>query len=306
MPLLLIYIPTFGRARACAERVRQLAWQRRRIANPPDVRIVVSINGDSAYSREEIEAMGADEVLLRKINLGGNANIALGLEYCEEARYLWILGDDDPLADGALARVMGLLSREPDLLCVSRSSSDTLELTATSLANLETHGAFVGSISANILRGATFREYARVAFDGIFTSYPHTFLIQQVLTEVDLRVVIHPARGFIDYSTSVAELADVSRAVAARTQSLAFFGGGILVASGQSGKFDGRAFRRWWLAHWHRVSMYRKGRPIQAKLVDRLAQARPITAALWLASLPQWWRLKDRLRPRGKAGIRDS
>ncbi len=261
--------------------------------------IVVSVNGDPSYSQDLLRSLGADEVVVRLANLGGNANIALGFEYLALADYLWILGDDDELGEGALSRIMSLCASGPDLICVSRSLVETTKSMVHSFSDLEALGAFPGSISANCFRASSFQGAAEVAFQGVITSYPHTFVLQRVLADRSLEVVIHSSHGFIDYSDSVAALANVTRIEAGRSQSFAFFGGGLLESMKLANQFDGHSFSRWWLSHWHRASMYRIGHPVQARLIDRLAQSRPHTAALWAISLFPWWRVKNRIRPRG-------
>jgi hypothetical protein len=301
VPSLFIYIPTFGRYESCLQQVHNLHQQRTRLSSPDSVFISVAVNADPNYEAASLQNAGADEVVVRKSNLGGNANIALGFENLSRAHYLWILGDDDQLFPESLKTLLAYLALGTDLLCVSRTRQEVSRMQIDSFAQLEREGGFPGSVSANVFKCSTFASSAEVAFEGIFTSYPHAFAIQQFLKHNSLDVLLHPEGEFIDYSQSVAELAFVSRTVAAQTQGRAFFGGGLFVGLGQQTRFAGRPYARWWASHWHRASMYREARPFQAHLVDRLALTRIDTSILWLLSLFPWWRLKDRIRPRGES-----
>lgn len=56
-----------------------------------------------------------------KINVGGDANVAKLFEYCE-TKWLWVIGDDDYILDGAVNKVLEMIKQNPDAIYVKFNS----------------------------------------------------------------------------------------------------------------------------------------------------------------------------------------
>lgn len=102
-PLLSICIPTYNRARFLARSLDRMVAQ---IPDDGSVEIVVSDNGSPDETRQVLDAMQARSRWIRcsstSANVGGALNFRRVLELARGEYCLW-MGDDDLLADGAIA-----------------------------------------------------------------------------------------------------------------------------------------------------------------------------------------------------------
>ncbi len=111
-PLLTIAIPTYNRSRFLARLLDSLTVQS---ADAPQLELLVSDNAspdETPQRLEEYRGRGLNFRSIRNtINLGADGNI---LQCFEEARgkYVWIVGDDDVLLDGALGVILHLLATD--------------------------------------------------------------------------------------------------------------------------------------------------------------------------------------------------
>ena len=117
-PLLTVAIPTWNRA-ALLE--RQLCWLSRALrGGAGDVEVLISDNASTDETPAVIDrlrpALRGCELVVRRHpeNLGAIRNIASCLR---DARglFVWVVSDDDTIADDALEFVVGTLRRRPDL-----------------------------------------------------------------------------------------------------------------------------------------------------------------------------------------------
>lgn len=293
---LTVYIPSYGRWERCLAQVAAVRRAARRAASI-EVHIVVAVNGDRGYTDVALRDAGADVVITRRLNLGANANIALGFEFLSTSTYLWVLSDDELITDSVLTRVEPLLHEGVDVVSAAWSTSSKVQEVAN-LDQLDASGAFYALVSANILRGSSFDSNVEQAFDGIITSYPHAYLISRTLVTRTLVVATIPMNEMINHSLSLEAVTGMNRKTAGRAQGTAFFGGGILVAVSAVPGGSAGPFHRWWRKHWHRAAMYRRSRSVQARIVDSMARGSLRSLPWYLVSLVPWWRLKERIRPR--------
>lgn len=118
--LLTIGIPTFNRAQLLD---RQLAWLNQAIKGfESECEIFVSDNCSTDQTQEIIKKW--QEVFgdtfrsgRNSVNLGVMANIACCLKSAS-SKYVWTIGDDDPIQERTLGYVLSLLKRHPDLALV--------------------------------------------------------------------------------------------------------------------------------------------------------------------------------------------
>ena len=57
-------------------------------------------------------------IIRHRVNIGGNANIVRCFEICETP-WLWVLGDDDDIADGAIGTILEIIAARPGLLYIN-------------------------------------------------------------------------------------------------------------------------------------------------------------------------------------------
>ena len=121
--LLTVAIPTYNRA----ERLdRQLAWLERSIAGfEGRCDVILSDNASPddtpavcAKWRDLLSSRGVNVRVKRMAqNVGPLPNIARCIE-AAESRFTWVIGDDDEIAEGALALVISHLASRPDLASI--------------------------------------------------------------------------------------------------------------------------------------------------------------------------------------------
>jgi hypothetical protein len=262
-------------------------------------RIVVSVNGDSSYDPELLRQAGADDVIMRPVNVGGNANICLAFEQFARSKFVWILSDDDPISPRALAVLSDALVRagECDLVLLADVIDPVVMHGVSTLDQLES--APLSYVSCAVFGRQAFEPHVEDAFRGCLTFFPHAFVIQAALASGKaLTVELIPAQDVIDLTPMWQQAIDFGRgAMGARTGAF-FFGGGIMEYLEPRGQVRRRRTRRWWRQHWHRLSMYRRAESVESILVDRLGRSGLTSLPWWVISLPPWWRLKDTLDTR--------
>jgi len=110
-------------------------------SNPSIVKYVdikISNNCSTDGTEKYLKSINRSNVYInnRVVNIGGNANIADGINNCQ-SNYLWILGDDDIPYNGLLTRIVQNLSTiKPDLLYLPAVwSLNVFEESITSVSN---------------------------------------------------------------------------------------------------------------------------------------------------------------------------
>ncbi len=124
-PLLSVIIPTYGRPRQIAERVRELVPQL-----GPELKLVIYDNCSPVPVKDAIAPVaGSDSeqitIVRHPYNLGAVANIIRCIEQTE-TEWVWLLGDDDRVWPDAIARVLTLIKRldhHEDLCWINLSTS---------------------------------------------------------------------------------------------------------------------------------------------------------------------------------------
>ena len=160
-PLLSICIPTFNRSRFLVELLEGLLPQL--IALPthgPGLDLVISDNASTDDTAEVIAAFQARGLCARYVrnptNLGADANFLQCLSLAE-AKYVWVLGDDDLVMPGALAALLSLLAQG--------EASDDFDL-----VYLSSFG-FAGSLPqppAGAVLQDNFSRFAEIVTDGAY------------------------------------------------------------------------------------------------------------------------------------------
>jgi len=122
MNRLFIYIPTYNRPEALKEQLSILLP--RIVMLPERVRILICDNASNKHlSGISEQYFSYPNIEFRKNNgnIGGNANIALGFIFAKPNDFLWILSDNDIVADMALDYLLGVLDEKIDFYCFNDS-----------------------------------------------------------------------------------------------------------------------------------------------------------------------------------------
>ncbi|MFQ5513190.1 MAG: glycosyltransferase family 2 protein [Myxococcota bacterium] len=209
-PLLTIGIPTFERRESL---VRLLEGLERQRASLDASRIEVIVADNASRDGTEVlgtrmAAAGSIRYLRNATNLGfeGNIRVLLG---AARGEYLWLMGDDDEVADGFLPELVGFLGRRlADLFIVPDRRAGEAET-----SNLAARFGIRSGVSAplrdflgefglfGILGGIGHAVFRRAELSGLEiylplqTRFPHVFLLAHSFA--DRKAVFLPGTGFL-------------------------------------------------------------------------------------------------------------
>lgn len=114
--LLTIAIPTYNRRDYLKQCLDHICPQL-----TDNVMLVVRDNCSNNYNFGEFIQAYCDKygvvAINNKINIGGDANIARIYEECE-TKWLWVIGDDDYILDGAVKLVLDIITNNPNIIYI--------------------------------------------------------------------------------------------------------------------------------------------------------------------------------------------
>ena len=141
---------------------------------------------------------------LRKIcNVGANPNILEGFLYCDEADYLWILGDDDILQKGSVEKIIKILecNNGIDLLFLSvadKNGSVVILNQKELMINPSEYG--FGLISLVIFRSEFVAPFIRAGYDNLLSCFPHlAILFEAIKAKKSAKVFSIPRKDFFTF-----------------------------------------------------------------------------------------------------------
>ncbi|WP_313249443.1 glycosyltransferase [Stenotrophomonas acidaminiphila] len=113
-PVLSICIPTFNRADMLGLLLENIRDECRHLLDK--VEIVVSDNASEDHTGSTVRASGLPVVYHRNpTNIGFSANLLHVTARLASAEYVWVVGDDDLILPGGVARVLDSIARAPDV-----------------------------------------------------------------------------------------------------------------------------------------------------------------------------------------------
>lgn len=297
-----IYIPTRGRFKLLLDRLEQLEKQ---VETLQDSRIrifiTVSINADNSYDLDKI-AEYADEVVMQKYDIGADLNINFGFmcSLNNEADFLWIIGDDEPLPDLAIYNISKILINNPNLdLLIGTKPSKFRTLNRNSLYDMNKFCGNTLSFISSTIYGVNFTsEMVSQTAKFAFTSYCHLAMLNLLFyRNKSTNIKFLDVQSIVDYHYKV--LADPlkPRSEYSQRDSMVFFGK-ILTSL----VVDDRNYRKyelisWWKDNWHRVSMYFDIDDYRGSFVYGLSRAYLQTRVLAFLSKFPYWKIKDIIKP---------
>jgi glycosyltransferase involved in cell wall biosynthesis len=183
-PTLFIYIPTFNRPSTLRRQLDALTSQRGDW--PGQVRILVNDNSSPWFSDEAAASVRLEYGVEVRSNLGNvqaNANIALAFVFARPQEYLWILGDDDTVREGALRAIaMQGLVGDPDVITFETTSTQPVSVVHTWREGWDWIGE-TGLISNVIFKAHVVAAQASQAFFYHNSSFPHLAVLIATMRE---------------------------------------------------------------------------------------------------------------------------
>lgn len=317
---LVIYIPTFENPDGALQQVIAIRRCETFASSWPwrSVDIVVSINGGD-YDEGTLRAAGATHVRRRITNIGGDANIAMGLLEVDEDDLLWILSDNDPVKPQALTTISDAIRAHPNAGMVIAASREAFSGALLLSGSVLDYGGdlHVGLISGVIYRVRAIRDAIPFALQALWTGWTQIALQDCAIRQGTLTsAVCIPVTDLIEHSRGDQSDSSVARARAAYSHS--YYGGALLTYMTQESEMArGRqALSTWWSRQWLYASAYRppfhplkskrrttSGGPIvnyRAGLVEAMLRTGNLRdRVLWAASWLPYWRVGLFLRKRG-------
>lgn len=191
---LFVYIPTYNRSRALMMQLSALVPQVEKYSGK--IRVLVNDNAspDDCYF-EHREKFSSPFVEFRRngANIGGNANIALGFVFAKPQEALWILSDNDIVADDAVEKLLPHLVDDFDLICQRPEINDAVDVIYKWESGWdEPLKSETGRISAVIYNVEKFAAYADMGFYYHNSSFPHLAVIlsrAKAVSEIKFRLI---------------------------------------------------------------------------------------------------------------------
>jgi hypothetical protein len=303
---LCIYIPTYGRPDDLSNRLNELSSQCKTL-NVKDIifYIVVSVNHDYKYNLDLIRTQ-CDKLIFRELNIGADLNINYGFYEALQSSsdYLWIIGDDEPISNTAIARITdSLLSNtEVDLLVGSKNFIGTTNNPKSLLKLNDKLGRTLSFISSTIYKVQFRLNDVEKAGQFSFTCYSHLAMLHLLISRNELKTVLSiDIQELCDYHYKVLVDPLKPRSDYGRRDSKVFFGKLLSALVTDNSSYISHETKYWWLKNWHRVSMFLDNSDFLGFLVLGIAgKSRGITRALYFLSLFPYWKLKDLVSPVSK------
>ena len=196
---LTIIIPTFNRNELLNRSLTALLPEL-----PMQVRLVILDNSSPVRVEDSASALLSRypdrniSIIRNKVNVGGNGNILRAFEVCE-TKFLWILGDDDVICRGAIGRIIGVLTENPDAFFVNFSTRGGYTRTARTVT--KGRAEFIESgiddlgqimfISSSIFNAKRLRDFSSSGYHYAFTTLPHIItLLTALKSHIDAECVL--------------------------------------------------------------------------------------------------------------------
>ena len=178
---LIIYMPTYNRPHAVQKQVSAIENALLSIGTELKVRVIIQ---DNASPRGVSVTSKNIDVRRNGINIGGNANIALGfcIDSLLEANYLWILSDNDFLAPNFLSAISNeLKSNKYDFIVFD----DKISKPAYDKVSQGQHKYIwhKGLISNCLFATRNLRHLGEIPFLYHNSSFPHLAVAMSILNE---------------------------------------------------------------------------------------------------------------------------
>ena len=233
---LTIYIPTYRRPDALRLQVSELTKQLRYLDGPSrdSVRVHVRLNGARDHDpcllgelEQLVEGLGNFCFVVNSVNVGGNANIAMGFTVASSEGYLWTLSDNDLIRPSLLADILkALRGLSPDILINCGGQTSGLQtLSYRMIGDLHEHPLYaLGLISRGIYKMSYLSVSGEVPFLYHNSSFPHLAIAFHAFRcNETCNLYVMQGSAFIENDESVSDhKGDYSLSYAGRAQLIEF------------------------------------------------------------------------------------
>lgn len=303
MTTLGVYIPSFGRPQLALSTLRNLRFQIEELKSlgiEVNVKLCLSVNSDNTYDNELFSEL-ADIFIQRDVNLGGDVNIGLGFASAVSERwdYLWIIGDDEPIAPRALSSISQLiLNRSPSMIVGTKKSFDEVTFPKSFLELNEIYGGTLTFISSTVYKVNFVKSDVEKSIEFSFSSYSHVAMINLLISANKISEICPlDMQELCDYHFKVLQDPLKPRSEYGQRDSRVFFGKILACLVTNDDDYIESEFKLWWKRNWHRVSMYLSDDDFRGYLVLGISARWKLTKILsFLGRLP-YWKVKEVLKP---------
>jgi len=179
-PILTVAIPTFNRAAKLQKQLERVLSQ-----VTPEVQVSVYDNASPDETREIVEKFNHPNLSYSRSqnNTGGHHNFFRCYEGCQ-TEWLWILSDDDPITETAIADLLKLIKDCPyEVISTSTPAWRHLsDMVIDDISQLNAHEFDTfGWISGNIYRMPVFRPLLWHFNTSMSTPEPHVIIVLKLL-----------------------------------------------------------------------------------------------------------------------------
>lgn len=303
MTTLGIYVPSFGRPKLALATLENLNAQIREMKTSGieiNIEICLSVNSDNSYDKNIFSKL-VDIFIQRDINLGGDINIGLGFASAinEGWDYLWIIGDDEPIAPRALATITDLIQKcNPSMIIGTKNSFEEVSSPKSFLELNQFYGGTLTFISSTVYKVNFSESDVERALEFAFSSYSHVAMINLlIIGEKIRRICPIEMQQLCDYHFKVLQDPLKARSEYGKRDSRVFFGKLLACLVTNDDDYIESEFKLWWKKNWHRVSMYISTEDFRGFLVLGISSRWKLTKLLSILAGFPYWKIKEILRP---------
>jgi glycosyltransferase involved in cell wall biosynthesis len=210
---LLVYIPTYNRAKSLLKQLETLKLYN---SGKDILEVIVSDNcSTQGEYKDSIENFCKDSKFnynRRICNLGPNPNILDGFLHCETADYLWILSDDDLIKPNAIDRIFEFLHKYPKSDLLHLIVGDTKgQLRPFDQADLLRNLNNLGLISSCVYRTEFIRPYIFAGYENLLSCFQHLAIIFEAVKQTGAITVCQVSEVDYFYAQNTEERSEHTR-----------------------------------------------------------------------------------------------
>jgi len=303
MKKLLIYMPTYGRAEIALQQAKNISLQIKNLNKIGSITVffIISINGDKKYKVEQFRKY-AHSVINREDNIEASLNALMAFKKLKNLKqdYLWIIGDDEPIAEFALETIQReILNSRFDLLIGSNRDIGKISFKKSYQKLSWATGGSNSFISSTVYKCDLIepKDIER-GLDFTFTRYPHLVILNRIIERKSkLEIYAVPLLALCRTDKRIFRIIKLPRNNFGYGDSIVFFGKPLAIFAAETHQYKRKELYLWWSRNWHRVSMFRFKSDFRYELLCSLSRRYIyLLPFIYLGTLP-FWRVKDLIKP---------
>lgn len=296
-------MPTYGRSTIALQQAKNIFTQIKNLSRDIrfDILFIVSINCDSKYQFNQFKKF-AHVVINREDNIGASLNALMGFKKAKELKYdfVWVIGDDEPIAKSALKIVRNkILTKKIDILIGSNHSTGKIQFNRSYQKLSWAIGGTASFISSTVIKCDLIeQEDIECGIDFTFTRYPHLVILNRIIErEETLEICAIPLLSLCRIDKRVHRVVKQPRNNFGFGDSVVFFGKPLTIFAAQTHQYKQRELYLWWSRNWHRVNMFYFKDDYRYDLLCTLSKKYKSLFVFILLGFMPFWRIKDVIKP---------